>query len=154
MNGLKYFGSTVYVIWKVTCMLQVRATIKRGCLKRTFLEWCRLANDRRWKKQLLFRDREIELLERLCNGFRNRPIVVLRKRRMLRCLQLWLVRAVHLRRKRMRMRRAVEKFRNWEVSSAWTAWIDYVGVRSHPNLYTRPFRVCCFLAPQYNYMYR
>lgn len=104
-------------------------TILRGLLTRTFTEWRKLTDDRWWKKQLLFRDREIELLEKLCHGFRNRPIVVLRKRRLSKCMRLWLAQAERLRKKRLRLNRAVQKFRNHELSAAWTGWIEHTNVR-------------------------
>ena len=69
-----------------TACLQVRVTVLRGLLSRAFAAWRRLADDRWWKTQLGFRDREIELLERKALGFRNRPIVMLRKRRLSQCL--------------------------------------------------------------------
>ena len=109
--------------------MQVRVTILRGLLSRTFFEWRRLADDRWWKKQLLCRDREIELLERQCHNFRNRPIVVLRKRRLSECLTAWYAQADRLRRKRLRWHRAVAKFRNWQLSAAMETWIDYANVR-------------------------
>ena len=110
--------------------MQVRATILRGLLSRCFHQWKGLTDDRWWKKQLLFRDREIELLEKQCNGFRNRPIVVLRKRRLAACLSGWLAQAQRLGRKRLRMARAVNKFRNRQLSAAWDSWLDYTNVRA------------------------
>jgi hypothetical protein len=97
-------------------------------MSRCFFEWRRLADDRWWKKQLLFREREIELLEKLCGGFRNRPFVVLRKRRLRRILQNWLVQAVRLRRKRLRLAKAVRAFRNRQIFAAWTTWVEYANV--------------------------
>ena len=110
--------------------VQVRTTILRGLLGRCFGQWRRLTDDRWWKKQLLFRDREIELLERQCGGFRNRPIVVLRKRKLSMCLTAWFSQAERLRRKRLRLARAVGKFRNRQLSAAWEAWLDFANVRS------------------------
>lgn len=107
----------------------MRATILRGLLTRCFCQWRRLTDDRWWKKQLLFRDREIELLEKKCHGFRNRPIVVLRKRRLSACLAGWLAQAQRLGRKRLRMARAVGTFRHRQLSAAWTSWLDYANVR-------------------------
>jgi hypothetical protein len=97
-------------------------------MSRCFFEWRRLADDRWWKKQLLFREREIELLEKLCGGFRNRPFVVLRKRRLRRILQNWLVQAVRLRRKRLRLAKAVRAFRNRQIYAAWNTWVEYANV--------------------------
>jgi hypothetical protein len=111
--------------------VQVRATIARGLLSRTFTEWRRLTDDRWWKKQLLFRDREIELLEKKCHGFRNRPIVVLRKRRLSGCLTQWLQQAQRLGRKRLRMSRAVGKFRSRQLGAVWATWLEYANVRHH-----------------------
>lgn len=98
-------------------------------LSRCFTEWRRLADDRWWKKQLLFRDREIELLEKLCNGFRNRPIVVLRKRRLRACLQAWLAQSRRISKKRLRMNRACRQWHNRQLGSAWAGWLDFVAVR-------------------------
>lgn len=114
--------------------LQVRTTILRGLMNRCFTEWRKLTDDRWWKKQLLFRDREIELLEKLCNGFRNRPIVVLRKRRLRACLKNWLGQAERLTKKRLRMNRACRKWHMRQLSAAWDGWIDFVEVRLQPPM--------------------
>lgn len=98
-------------------------------MSRCFFEWRRLADDRWWKKQLLFREREIELLEKLCGGFRNRPFVVLRKRRLRQVLRCWLSQAVRLRRKRLRLARAVRAFRSHQMLAAWNTWMEYTDVR-------------------------
>ena len=98
-------------------------------MSRCFFEWRRLSDDRWWKKQLLFREREIELLEKLCGGFRNRPFVVLRKRRLRRVLRCWLTQAVRLRRKRFRFARAVRAFRSHQMLAAWNSWVAYANVR-------------------------
>lgn len=110
-------------------MVQVQAMLARGLMSRCFFEWRRLADDRWWKKQLLFREREIELLEKLCGGFRNRPLVVMRKRRLSRCLATWLQQTVRLRRKRLRLNRAVKVFLNRQMHAAWSTWVDYTNVR-------------------------
>lgn len=107
----------------------MQAMLARGLMSRCFFEWRRLADDRWWKKQLLFREREIELLEKLCGGFRNRPLVVLRKRRLSRCLSTWLQQAVRLRRKRLRVNRAVRAFMNRQLHAAWSTWVEYTNVR-------------------------
>ncbi|KAF5842332.1 hypothetical protein DUNSADRAFT_7646 [Dunaliella salina] len=59
---------------------KVAATIARGLLKRTFLEWWRLSQERWWKNQYSMRDETIHMLERKIAGYERRPIVVLRKR--------------------------------------------------------------------------
>lgn len=110
-------------------VVQVQAMLARGLMSRCFFEWRRLADDRWWKKQLLFREREIELLEKLCGGFRNRPLVVMRKRRLSRCLATWLQQTVRLRRKRLRLNRAVKAFLNRQMHAAWSTWVDYTNVR-------------------------
>lgn len=108
-------------------------------MSRCFFEWRRLADDRWWKKQLLFREREIELLEKLCGGFRNRPFVVLRKRRLRRVLHCWLMQAVRLRRKRLRFARAVRAFRGHQMLAAWNSWVAFADVRilSHACMLVR-----------------
>lgn len=59
-----------------TLHVQVAATIARGLLKRTFLEWQRLAEQRWWKNQLVMREREVALLEAKIRGYEKRPIQV------------------------------------------------------------------------------
>lgn len=108
---------------------QVQATIARGAMGRAFHEWRGLANDRWWKKQLLFREREIELLEKLCQGFRQRPLVVLRKRRVLQCMRAWAAQAARLRRKRLRLQRADRAFRFGRLAAVWAAWLGHCDVR-------------------------
>jgi hypothetical protein len=108
-------------------------TVSKGLVSRCFFEWRRLADDRWWKKQLLFREREIELLEKLCGGFRNRPFVVLRKRRLRQVLRCWWTQAVRLRRKRLRLARALRAFRSHQLLAAWNTWIEHTDVR-HPCL--------------------
>lgn len=128
--------------------LQVQVTVSKGLMSRCFFEWRRLADDRWWKKQLLFREREIELLEKLCGGFRNRPFVVLRKRRLRRVLRCWLSQAVRLRRKRLRLARAVRAFRCHQMLAAWNTWIEYTDVRLLPSLsasYYLATRASCYL---------
>lgn len=115
--------------------------LSRGLMSRCFFEWRRLADDRWWKKQLLFREREIELLEKLCGGFRNRPLVLLRKRRLSRCLATWLQQAVRLRRKRLRLHRAVQAFVNRQLHAAWSTWVAYTDVR-RPSTSRLIRRVC------------
>lgn len=58
------------------CAHQVAATIARGLLKRSFLEWRRLAEERWWKNQYVMREREIQLLEAKIRGYERRPIQV------------------------------------------------------------------------------
>ena len=131
--------------------MQLRTTILRGLLGRCFGQWRRLTDDRWWKKQLLFRDREIELLERQCGGFRNRPIVVLRKRKLAMCLAAWKAQAARLRRKRLRLARAMAKFRSRQLSAAWGAWLDFANVRNINLrcLRGRTLRVCLSSMPQW-----
>jgi hypothetical protein len=54
--------------------VQVAATISRGLMKRSFVAWQRLAQERWWKNQLVMRDREVALLEGKIRGFEKRPI--------------------------------------------------------------------------------
>jgi hypothetical protein len=42
---------------------KVAATIERGLLKRTFLEWRKLEQERWWKNQYAMRDETIHMLE-------------------------------------------------------------------------------------------
>jgi hypothetical protein len=137
--------------------VQVQVTVARGLLSRCFFEWRRLADDRWWKKQLLFREREIELLEKLCGGFRNRPYVVLRKRRQRRQLRAWLAEAVRMRRKRLRLARAVLAFRSRQLHAAWNTWVAHTNVRCCcrdacvlcANRRPLPGRTCALSCAQY-----
>jgi hypothetical protein len=45
-------------------------------MKRSFLAWQRLAQERWWKNQLVMREREVALLEGKIRGFEKRPIQV------------------------------------------------------------------------------
>jgi hypothetical protein len=56
--------------------VQVAGTISRGLMKRSFLAWQRLAQERWWKNQLVMREREVALLEGKIRGFEKRPIQV------------------------------------------------------------------------------
>lgn len=45
-------------------------------MKRCFLAWLRLAEERWWKNQLVMREREVALLEAKIRGYEKRPIQV------------------------------------------------------------------------------
>jgi hypothetical protein len=72
----KYTSQQLLTHPHLSLCCQVAATISRGLMKRSFLAWQRLAQERWWKNQLVMREREVALLEGKIRGFEKRPIQV------------------------------------------------------------------------------
>eukprot|EP00878_Enallax_costatus_P033717 GHUV01037269.1.p1 GENE.GHUV01037269.1~~GHUV01037269.1.p1 ORF type:complete len:413 (+),score=115.75 GHUV01037269.1:321-1559(+) len=93
-------------------------------MRRTFLAWQRLAEERVWKNQLVMREREVALLEAKIRGYEKSPIQVLKKRKLSSIIHAWYGHAAHRREKRAKLAQAGRLRVRQQLAKAWTSWVD------------------------------
>eukprot|EP00891_Asterochloris_glomerata_P005550 jgi/Astpho2/5550/Aster-02810 len=106
---------------------QCELVVRHGLLRRCFAVWQHICEERDWKTQLATRDNEIRRLDREASSYRKlemRPVYVMSRRRLRRCLEEWQVQArLHAARKQ-RAAQAAQMQRRHLLENSFVSWLE------------------------------